>query len=123
MVLTVLVVEDYEDTRQLLELIFTCAGHTVLSAGDGETAVRMAQAHHPDVILMDLSLPVCDGLQAARRIKRLNGLANVPIVAHTAKADPLTDHPFAWVLSKPCPPEVVLAAVEAQAPAYHAPVA
>ena len=120
MVLTVLVVEDYEDPRQLLELIFTCAGHNVLSAGDGETAVRMAQAHRPDVILMDLSLQVCDGLQAARRIKGLNGLNGIPIVAHTAKAEPLADHPFVRVLSKPCPPDVVLAIVEAEAAACPA---
>jgi CheY-like chemotaxis protein len=120
MVLTVLIVEDYEDTRELLEMVFTSAGHTVVSAGDGEAAVRMALAHRPDVILMDLSLPLCDGLQAARRIRQLGGLGRVPILAHTARADrlPEGDHPFAGVLSKPCAPQVVLAAVEAQAPAF-----
>jgi two-component system, cell cycle response regulator DivK len=118
MALTVLIVEDYEDTRALLELIFGCAGHTVVSAADGEAAVRMARAHRPDVILMDLSLPLCGGLEAARRIQRIASLSAIPIVAHTAKPDSLdaVDHPFVRVLAKPCPPDVVLAAVEAQAP-------
>ena len=117
--MTVLIVEDYEDTRDLLELIFASAGHNVISAGDGHAAVRMAQTYRPDVILMDLGLPLCDGLQAARRIKLLRGLAQVPILAHTARTD--TVHvpggPFAGVLFKPCAPEAVLAAAEAQAAA------
>lgn len=118
MMLTVLIVEDYEDTRELLELFLSSAGHKVVSAGDGEAAVSMAQVHQPDVILMDLGLPLCDGLQAARRIRRIRGLGTVPILAHTAKADPLHgDHPFAGVLAKPCPPDAVLAAIEAQVPA------
>jgi len=114
--MTVLIVEDYDDTRELLDLIFVLAGHTVLQAADGETAVRLAEQHRPDAIVMDLSLPLCDGVTAARRIKAIPALRHVAIVAHTAKADPLdAGHPFAAVVSKPCRPDLLVATVEAHA--------
>jgi two-component system, cell cycle response regulator DivK len=114
--MTVLIVEDYDDTRELLDMIFSLAGHTVVQAADGEAAVRLAEQHRPAVIVMDLSLPICDGLTAARRIKAVPSLRHVPILAHTAKTDPLeAGHPFVAVLTKPCRPDVLLAAVEAHA--------
>lgn len=114
--MTVLIVEDYDDTREMLEVIFTLAGHTVVSAADGESAVRLAHTERPDAIVMDLSLPLCDGMTAARRIHALPSLRHVPIVAHTAKAEPLQgDHPFVAVLGKPCAPDVLVATIEAHA--------
>ena len=114
--MTVLIVEDYDDTREMLEVIFSLAGHTVVSAPDGEAAFRVAAAERPDAIVMDLSLPRCDGVTAARRINALPWLRHVPIVAHTAKAEPLPgDHPFVAILGKPCAPEVLVATVEVHA--------
>ena len=114
--MTVLIVEDYDDTREMLDLVFSLAGHSVLQAADGESAVQLAEQHRPDAIVMDLSLPLCDGITAARRIKAMHALRHVAIVAHTAKADPLENgHPFAAVVNKPCRPDLLVTTVEAHA--------
>jgi CheY-like chemotaxis protein len=114
--MTVLIVEDYDDTREMLDLVFSLAGHTVLQAADGEAAVRVAEQHRPDAIVMDLSLPLCDGITAARRIKAIPTLRQVAIVAHTARTEPLeAGHPFAAMVSKPSRPDLLVATVEAHA--------
>jgi CheY-like chemotaxis protein len=78
--------------------------------------VQLAEQHRPDAIVMDLSLPLCDGLTAARRIKAMAALRHVAIVAHTAKTDPLEPgHPFAAVVRKPCRPDLLVATVQAHA--------
>ena len=66
--------------RRLLEM----AGYEVLEATDGEQAIRLAASKRPAVILMDLSLPKLDGLEATRRIREKRGLKRVPIVAVSA---------------------------------------
>ena len=66
--------------RRLLEM----AGHNVIEATDGEQAVEVALREHPDLILMDLSLPKLDGLAATRRIRESEDLRDVPIVAVSA---------------------------------------
>ena len=66
--------------RRLLEM----AGHNVVEATDGEQAVSVALSEHPDLILMDLSLPKLDGLAATRRIREQQDLSDVPIVAVSA---------------------------------------
>jgi two-component system, cell cycle response regulator DivK len=81
---TVLLVEDTEDNRFMMRRLLEMAGYRVVEATNGEEAVRLAQSEEPHLILMDLSLPVIDGLAATRAIRKLNGLGETPIVAVSA---------------------------------------
>lgn len=80
----ILVVEDTPDTRELIRLVLELSGYAVVLAARGDEAVAVAVAEHPDAIIMDMSLPVLDGCQAARTIRRQPGLEHVPIIACTA---------------------------------------
>ncbi|MEP6911220.1 MAG: response regulator [bacterium] len=81
---TILVVEDAEDARYLMRLELERLGYLVIEAEDGKRAVEMALADRPDIILMDLSLPVMDGFAATEKIRTTDGLEGVPIIAVTA---------------------------------------
>jgi CheY-like chemotaxis protein len=81
---TIMVVEDYEDTRLLLKQGLEMMGYAVLEAVNGEEAVDIADREHPDLILMDLDLPILDGIAATQCIRQNPELENVPIVAVTA---------------------------------------
>jgi two-component system cell cycle response regulator DivK len=81
---TVLVVEDYEDTRLAMRLSLEEQGYRVLEAENGEQAVSLARRERPDIILMDLSLPVMDGLDATRHIRETPETRDTVIVAVTA---------------------------------------
>jgi two-component system, cell cycle response regulator DivK len=81
---TVLLVEDTEDNRFMMRRLLEMAGYQVVEATNGEEAVRLAGSERPQIILMDLSLPVIDGLAATRAIRKLEGLGKVPIVAVSA---------------------------------------
>jgi len=81
---TVLVVEDTEDNRFMLRRLLEMSGYTVIEARNGEEAVQMARDAEPALILMDLSLPVIDGLAATRLIRQLPSLQVTPIIAVSA---------------------------------------
>jgi CheY-like chemotaxis protein len=80
----VLLVEDTEDNRQMMRRLLEMSGYQVVEAINGEEAVRLASEAKPGIILMDLSLPLIDGLTATRRIRSLPDLRKVPIVAVSA---------------------------------------
>ncbi|HYN25245.1 MAG TPA: response regulator [Pyrinomonadaceae bacterium] len=80
----VLLVEDTEDNRIMMRRLLELSGYEVSEAINGVEAVRAAENETPNVILMDLSLPVVDGLSATRRIRQLPDLARVPIIAVSA---------------------------------------
>ncbi|KPJ95985.1 MAG: chemotaxis protein CheY [Gammaproteobacteria bacterium SG8_11] len=82
----VLLVEDNEMNRDMLSRRLERKGFDVVFALDGQAAVEMAESEHPDLILMDMSLPIMDGWEATRRIKANGSLANIPIIALTAHA-------------------------------------
>jgi two-component system cell cycle response regulator DivK len=82
----ILVVEDHEDNRQILRDLLGSAGFEMIEAGDGEAALRMAAAEQPDLILMDVQLPVLDGYEATRRIKADPRLKAIPIIVVTSYA-------------------------------------
>ena len=82
----ILVVEDAEDNRDMLSRRLQRKGHRVVQAADGQEAVDMATRERPDLILMDVSLPVMDGLEATRRIKARTETQTTPIIAVTAHA-------------------------------------
>jgi len=82
----ILVIEDTEDNRRILRDLLTNAGFQVLEATDGERGVAAAVEHRPDLILMDIQLPVVDGYEATRRIKSDSNLRSIPIIAVTSYA-------------------------------------
>ena len=81
---TIMVVEDYDDTRLLLKQWLEGLGYAVLEATNGQEAVDIADRECPDLILMDLDLPILDGIAATQRIRQKPQLERVPIVAVTA---------------------------------------
>jgi two-component system cell cycle response regulator DivK len=82
----ILYVEDNNDNIYMLERRLTRAGFTVVIARDGAEGVAMAGAEQPDLILMDMSLPVLDGWEATRRIKAAAETTHIPVIALTANA-------------------------------------
>ena len=82
--LTVLLVEDTEDNRFMMRRLLELDGYRVVEAMNGEEAVRLAKAECPQLILMDLSLPVIDGLAATRLIRKLPDCQRTPIIAVSA---------------------------------------
>jgi len=77
----ILVVEDQEDLRAILRDFLSASGYTVIEAVDGAESVVKAASELPDLVLMDIQLPVLDGYDATRQIKALPGLAMIPIIA------------------------------------------
>ena len=82
----ILLVEDNEMNKDMLSRRLTKKGYEVIFAMDGQEAIDMSQSETPDVILMDMGLPVKDGLQATKEIKENSDTANIPIIALTANA-------------------------------------
>lgn len=106
----VLVVDDYPDAREMYTEYLEYSGFEVVQAANGMEALEKAVEHTPDIILMDLSLPVMDGWEATRRLKADHRTAGIPVVA-------LTGHALAGIsegarkagcdafVTKPCLPE------------------
>ena len=82
----ILVVEDTEDNRQIMRDLLTAAGFEMVEAEDGAAGVAAAEREKPDLILMDIQLPVMDGYEATRRIKANAALKHIPIIAVTSYA-------------------------------------
>jgi two-component system cell cycle response regulator DivK len=82
----ILVVEDTVNNRRILNDLLTNAGFEVVEAFDGEKGVAMAAEYRPDLILMDIQLPLVDGYEATRRIKSNPELRAIPIIAVTSYA-------------------------------------
>jgi len=81
---TLLLVEDTEDNRFMMRRLLEMEGYEVVEARNGEEAVKVAQEENPALILMDLSLPVIDGLAATKLIRRLPEFKKTPIIAVSA---------------------------------------
>jgi CheY-like chemotaxis protein len=82
----ILLVEDNEMNRDMLSRRLSRKGYQVLIAADGMQGVELAQTEQPDLILMDMSLPVLDGWQATRQIRAQSTTRTIPIIALTAHA-------------------------------------
>ena len=82
----ILLVEDTEDNRQIMRDLMSMTDYELIEAVDGADGVAMAALHKPDLILMDIQLPVMDGYEAARRIKADPALRHIPIIAVTSYA-------------------------------------
>jgi CheY-like chemotaxis protein len=81
---SVLLVEDTEDNRFMMRRLLEMTGYHVFEARNGEEAVQVAASAKPNLILMDLSLPIIDGLAATRLIRKLPGFESIPIIAVSA---------------------------------------
>ena len=112
----ILVVDDQEDNRRILRDLLTNSGFEVIQAETGEQAVALAEAHVPDLILMDIQLPDIDGYEATRRIKATPALRATPLIVVTSyalsgdEAKALAAGAEAYV-SKPFSPRALLAKV------------
>src|SRR5215218_6295503 len=119
---TILVVEDQEDNRTILRDLLHHAGFNVLEAVTGEEGIRAAEAHRPDLILMDIQLPLVDGYEATRRIKARPELRTIPIVAVTSYAlsgdeEKARAAGCDGYITKPFSPRLLLATVRSYLPA------
>jgi len=82
----ILVVEDQDDNRRILRDLLTSAGFELIEATTGEEGVRSAETGRPDLILMDIQMPVLDGYEATRRIKANADLRHIPVIVVTSYA-------------------------------------
>jgi two-component system, cell cycle response regulator DivK len=112
----VLVVDDFADNREMYSEYLSFSGYDVIEARNGKEAVDAAQARLPDIIIMDLSLPVMDGWEATRRLKADDRTRRIPVVALTGHA--LAGHSKGAkdagcdsFLAKPCLPDQLVAEI------------
>lgn len=124
----ILIVEDNADSRTIYRAILQTAGYRVLVATDGAEGVRLASENPPDLILMDLALPIVDGWQALELLRQNPRTARVPVCALSALAldeeeqQAAIDAGFACFLPKPLGPREILAEVQGRiGPAVYVP--
>jgi len=113
----VLLVENNPASLALMQYLLKASGYTTLTATDGREGVVVAQRETPDVILMDLQMPVLNGYEAARQLKDIPALRGVPIIAVTAFAmvgdrDKILARGFDGYIAKPITPERFVSEVE-----------
>jgi two-component system cell cycle response regulator DivK len=82
----ILIIEDQEDNRTILRDVLSAAGYVLIEAVDGREGVKLARSERPDLILMDIQLPVLDGYEATRQIRAIGELKSIPIIAVTSYA-------------------------------------
>jgi CheY-like chemotaxis protein len=82
----ILLVEDNEMNRDMLSRRLERKGYTIVVALDGQEGLSLAESERPDLILMDMSLPVVDGWEATRRLKAADATSRIPVIALTAHA-------------------------------------
>jgi two-component system, cell cycle response regulator DivK len=113
----ILVIEDNKANLELAEYLLKASGYATLAARDGEEGVRTARKERPDLIICDLQMPVMDGYEVVRLLKKDPMLRQVPIIAVTAFSmpgdhDKVTDAGFDGYVSKPIDPETFVRTVE-----------
>jgi two-component system, cell cycle response regulator DivK len=116
---TILVVDDDEDNRRIVELTMRGAGYRVVLAVNGREAIAAAERETPDLILLDLSMPVLSGWEAVKLLKADERLKAIPVLAFTAHAmagdeAKVMEAGFDGYLSKPCRPRRAVEAVAAR---------
>jgi two-component system cell cycle response regulator DivK len=116
---TVLLADDHEDNRVALQLMLEREGYRTLGARNGQEAVDLAREHGPDLVVMDLAMPVMDGREATRALKADPRTRDIPVVMLTAMAlsidrERVHEDGFAGVMIKPTLPSQFLAEVRAR---------
>lgn len=112
----VLLVDDYPDAREMYAEYLEFSGFDIVQAGNGVEAIERAHDSHPDVILMDLSLPVMDGWEATRRLKADETTRQIPVLAVTGHAltgvsNDAKNAGCDGFITKPCLPEDLVAEI------------
>jgi CheY-like chemotaxis protein len=112
----VLIAEDQPELRQLYAQQLAISGFDVIEAANGAEAIDLTSARLPDVILMDLSMPIVDGWEATRRLRADSRTAHIPVVALTAhdgsgELQRATNAGCNWFVPKPCPPAALITEV------------
>jgi CheY-like chemotaxis protein len=101
----ILIVEDHDDIRDMMVIFVDEIGYEPLGASDGHEGLEMALKHTPDLILMDIAMPVMDGLEAAAVLRSHDQLAHIPIIAVTSHGSSVPEHiktgQFDQVIDKP----------------------
>src|SRR5262245_66441189 len=114
----VLLAEDYADIRHMTRVMLETFGFEVIEAADGFEAIEMARRTHPDVVLMDIAMPVLNGITAATMIHQLDGCRNVPIIAVTAYGrqyiEEASEYGFDAVIEKPIDMDELILVVESR---------
>jgi CheY-like chemotaxis protein len=110
----VLVADDHNDSREWLSMVLHHAGFIVCTASDGLEALLAACQFQPAVIVMDLTMPVLDGVEATRLIKACDQLKDVSVIAYSAitSTRPRNAELFSAFLPKPSPPDRIIASVQ-----------
>ena len=107
---SILVVDDYADTREMLAFALETAGYGVLLAESGRDGIALAHAHHPVAVVMDIYMPEMDGIETTRHFKAQADLAGIPVLAHTAGPNGLAgvEDLFDGICAKPCSPDALI---------------
>jgi two-component system cell cycle response regulator DivK len=125
--LLVLVVDDFADNREMYSEYLSFSGYDVIEAKNGKEAIEAARERLPDIIIMDLSLPVMDGWEATRRLKADDRTRGIPVVALTGHA--LAGHSKGAkeagcdsFLAKPCLPDQLVTEIRRMLATGKAPI-
>jgi two-component system cell cycle response regulator DivK len=114
---TILVIEDNEQNMYLVNFILEKYGYQVIQARSGDEGIRQAQQQKPDLVLLDIQLPVMDGYAVARELRKMKEMAEIPIVAVTSYAMPgdrenAMEAGCSGYIEKPINPETFITEVE-----------
>ncbi len=115
---SILIVDDDSNNRLLVQIVLGHAGHRVLEAGDGAAGLELASAEQPDLIMLDLSLPLMSGPQFLRALRENPQTRTLPVALYTASSitpvlsDFIEIYGVAGVIPKPAEPTALAAAVE-----------
>ena len=113
---TILTVDDSPSIRQMIKVVLGPAGHTVIEAGDGAQGLEQAKANRPALVITDLNMPVMNGLEMIRALRKQPSLTGLPIVFLTTESSDATKQEAksagatAWI-TKPFKPEQLLTVV------------
>jgi two-component system cell cycle response regulator DivK len=117
----ILIIEDNKANLELAEYLLKASGYATLAARDGEEGVRAARKELPDLIICDLQMPIMDGYEVVRQLKKDPQLRSIPVIAVTALSMPgdrgnVLAAGFDGYLSKPIEPEIFVRTVEGFVP-------
>ena len=113
----ILIIEDNKTNLELVDYLLKASGYETLTARDGEEGLRTAREEHPDLVICDLQMPVMDGYEVVREMKKDPLLRSIPIIAVTALSMPgdrsnILAAGFDGYLSKPIDPETFVRSVQ-----------